>query len=120
MSILDQIKRTRLAQPGETTDLPKPADPSTAAANGASAGGSTETPAPTMPTRRPAYGVQPAFETAGTDGLECTSVVNRTLRLQAERRDAHEDLKGRIHEDLINELDPEQLAGDNSFNSPIR
>src|SRR5207237_4823737 len=54
------------------------------------------------------------------DGLEWTSAVSRTLRLQAERSEAYSGLKARIHEELIAELDPEQLAGDTSLNSPIR
>jgi pilus assembly protein CpaF len=44
----------------------------------------------------------------------------RTSRLQAQRSEAYAELKARIHEALIDELDPEQLAGDTSLNSPIR
>jgi pilus assembly protein CpaF len=36
------------------------------------------------------------------------------------RNDALNDLKARIHEQLIHELDPEQLGGDLSFTSPAR
>jgi len=122
MSILDQVKRTRIVggppasvseqQPGATS-------PARAEMPGAS---SDVNPSSMPPARLPSYGVQPAtFETAaGAESPEWTSAVNRTLRLQAERRDAHEDLKSRIHEDLIAELDPQQLAGDTSPNSPIR
>ena len=30
------------------------------------------------------------------------------------------ELKARIHEELIHELDPEQLTGDTSYSSPVR
>jgi pilus assembly protein CpaF len=36
------------------------------------------------------------------------------------RNDALNDLKARVHEQLIHELDPEQLVGDLSFTSPAR
>jgi pilus assembly protein CpaF len=44
----------------------------------------------------------------------------RTSRIQAERIEAFVELKARIHEELIHELDPEQLAGDTSLGSPVR
>ena len=36
------------------------------------------------------------------------------------RNEALTELKGRVHEDLIHELDPQQLLGDTSFTSPAR
>jgi pilus assembly protein CpaF len=51
---------------------------------------------------------------------EWTSGENRLSRIQAERLEAYAELKAKIHEDLIAELDPEQLTGDTSLNSPIR
>ncbi len=36
------------------------------------------------------------------------------------RSDALNDLKGKVHEQLIHELDPEQLVGDLSYTSPAR
>jgi pilus assembly protein CpaF len=38
----------------------------------------------------------------------------------AVRKEALTELKGRVHEDLIHELDPEQLLGDTGFSSPAR
>jgi pilus assembly protein CpaF len=38
----------------------------------------------------------------------------------AGRNEALNELKGRVHEDLIHELDPQQLLGDTSFTSPAR
>jgi pilus assembly protein CpaF len=38
----------------------------------------------------------------------------------AARNEVLSDLKGRVHEELIHELDPEQLLGDTSFTSPAR
>src|SRR5256885_6860533 len=49
-----------------------------------------------------------------------TTLFRSASRLQAERSGAYTELKARIHEDLITELDPEQLSGDTSLNSPIR
>jgi pilus assembly protein CpaF len=114
VSILDQIKRTRPAQ----TPAPAPVVEVEPTATEPSATPHAAGSAP----RLPSYGVQPAaFDaTSARENLEWTSVIDRTLRLQADRRDAHEELKSRIHEDLINELDPDQLTGDTSPNSPIR
>src|SRR6266852_8324856 len=36
------------------------------------------------------------------------------------RNEALTELKSRVHEDLIHELDPQQLLGDTSFTSPAR
>ena len=47
-------------------------------------------------------------------------LVSRTERLQAERNEAHAELKARIHETLIGELDAEQLDGDTGPHSAIR
>ncbi|MGI9148089.1 MAG: hypothetical protein ACR2IK_16305, partial [Chloroflexota bacterium] len=38
----------------------------------------------------------------------------------AARSEALAELKGRVHEELIHELDPEQLVDDVSFTSPAR
>jgi pilus assembly protein CpaF len=44
--------------------------------------------------------------------------VTRSIRVV--RNDAFNDLKARVHEQLIHELDPDQLLGDLSFTSPAR
>ena len=36
------------------------------------------------------------------------------------RPDTHAEIKARVHEELIHELDPEQLVGDTGINSPAR
>src|SRR5438105_9450292 len=122
MSILEQVKRTRIARATPSVGSREPGEGSQPTSANARADGAVDNPTPAAPLHLPSYGVQPAaFESAaGNESPEWTSAVNRTLRLQSERRDAHEDLKSRIHEDLIGELDPEQLAGDTSLNSPIR
>ena len=38
----------------------------------------------------------------------------------AVRNEAHLELKTRVHEELIHELDPAQIVGDLSFTSPAR
>ncbi|MBV9169404.1 MAG: CpaF family protein [Chloroflexi bacterium] len=45
--------------------------------------------------------------------------MSRASRVQAERSEAFIELKARIHEELIHELDPEQLTGDTSYESPV-
>src|SRR6266568_1892464 len=122
MSILDQVKRTRIVRAIPSSIRQEPDEASGPGPANARAEGPGDNLPPRAPLNIRSYGIQPAtFEaSAGTESPEWTSAVNRTLRLQAQRRDAHEDLKSRIHEDLIAELDPEQLAGDTSLNSPIR
>jgi pilus assembly protein CpaF len=123
MSILDQVKRARGNQPAAPAPSTKDTQPAPAApvapAAGAAAPSKVSSPA-TTPNHVPSYGIQPATFAHDSLNLEWTSAVDRTLRLQAERRQAHEELKSKIHEDLIGELDPEQLVGDASVNSPIR
>jgi pilus assembly protein CpaF len=46
--------------------------------------------------------------------------VDRASRLQAERIGAYLDLKTRIHEELIHELDPQQLVDADASDSPVR
>jgi pilus assembly protein CpaF len=122
MSILEQVKRPRMVRLAFPSIRGEADGASGAVAAGMPATGPADIPPPPTAVNIRSYGIQPAtFEAAaGTESPEWTSAVNRTLRLQAQRRDAHEDLKSRIHEDLIAELDPEQLAGDTSMNSPIR
>jgi pilus assembly protein CpaF len=123
MSILDQVKPHFIRRSPESGAVgPTAAGPSSPASADVPGATAPDTLPPPSPVRLPSYGIQPAtFETlASGESPEWTSSVNRTLRLQAERRDAHEDLKSRIHEDLIAELDPAQLTGDTSQNSPIR
>ena len=103
MSILDQVRRARVAHvdrpaPIEPTTTPSEAPLDEPAADPANSGppAFVESPA-----RHQSYGVQPASFAVDAQSLEWTSAVNRTLRLQAERRQAHEELKSRIHENLI-------------------
>ena len=44
----------------------------------------------------------------------------RQSRAQTARSESHIELKTRVHEELIRDLDPEQLSGDTGFSSPIR
>jgi pilus assembly protein CpaF len=122
MSILDQVKRTRLIRATLASVTEETDGASASVAVDVRAASPADILPPTRAVSIPSYGIQPAtFEAAaGSESPEWTSAVTRTLRLQAQRRDAHEDLKSRIHEDLIAELDPDQLAGDTSENSPIR
>ena len=122
MSILDQVKRTRILRATPASVGEEPVGTAAPARAETPTASPTDSPSSSPRGHLPSYGVQPAvFDAAGgPESPEWTSAVNRTLRLQAERRDAHEDLKSRIHEDLIAELDPQQLAGDTSPNSPIR
>jgi pilus assembly protein CpaF len=122
MSILDQVKRTRFARPQPDTSSEKALNAAAPTSAEVAVASPVQQPPASVATRLPSYGIQPAvFENdAGSESPEWTSSVNRSLRLQSERRDAHEDLKSRIHEELIAELDPAQLAGDTSPNSPIR
>jgi pilus assembly protein CpaF len=57
---------------------------------------------------------------AATAPASDRSVPPSRVRFQTDRVEALIELKARIHEDLIHELDPEQLAGDTSFASPVR
>jgi pilus assembly protein CpaF len=124
VSILEQVKRNRVIHVGRPAPADKPANeasqPKPSEQEAAQPIAATVAPTPAPPARHLSYGVQPVAFASDPHSLEWTSAVNRSLRLQAERREADEDLKSRIHEDLISELDPEQLAGDVSMNSPIR
>jgi len=102
MSILDQVKRAR-AELASTAPAPLPAPASPPAQD--------DDPSPVEPAAAPH---------AAHDVPEWTSGTSRLSRIQAERNEAYAELKSRIHEDLITELDPEQLTGDTSLNSPIR
>jgi pilus assembly protein CpaF len=55
-----------------------------------------------------------------TESVEWVTPPGRPSRIQAERNEAFAELKERIHEELIHELDPEQLSGDTSLGTPIR
>ena len=103
MSILQQVKRPRVPTTPLAAGVASPTDDSPADATR----GSEAAPADSLP------------RTAASEP-EWTSAVSRTVRLQAERSEAHAELKARIHEDLIEELDPDQLTGDTSLHSPIR
>jgi pilus assembly protein CpaF len=122
VSILDQVKRARVNQPSLPTRLPADPDPQPSAGpdEALQKPGPSPTPVSAGINRLPSYGIQPGTFANDHLSLEWTSAVDRTLRLQAERRQTHEELKSKIHEDLIGELDPEQLVGDTSSNSPIR
>src|SRR5437870_3927800 len=101
MSILEQMKRSRAPASLENTE----ATPVEATGALASERATASAFAPLLlPVEEP----------------EWTSGESRASRLQAERSGAYTELKARIHEDLITELDPEQLSGDTSLNSPIR
>ncbi|MBV9598759.1 MAG: CpaF family protein [Chloroflexi bacterium] len=83
--------------------------------------------AQTGPTDRAATGSppgQPVPEprpSGGPSGADMApSPATRASRVQAERSEAFLELKARIHEELIHELDPDQLTGDTSFLSPVR
>src|SRR6266566_8980690 len=102
MSILEQMKQSRVAaSPFNIQAAP-------AEATGALAADRAAVPAFAPPLMMPA------------EEPEWTSGESRASRLQVERSGAYTELKARIHEDLITELDPEQLSGDTSLNSPIR
>jgi pilus assembly protein CpaF len=69
----------------------------------------------------PAAGAAPVRTVPGPAAVDTTPApTTRTMRVQAERSEAFMELKARIHEELIHELDPEQLTGDTSFTSPVR
>jgi pilus assembly protein CpaF len=55
-----------------------------------------------------------------TSATAASLAYARAARIEAERNEAFVELKSRIHEELIQELDPEQLAGDTAFESPVR
>jgi pilus assembly protein CpaF len=96
MSILEQVKRRPVDAP-RNASVPTPA----------------ETLAPESSEQVPPPTLTPPVEAA-------PPLVSRNVRLQAERHEAYAELKARIHEALIEELDAEQLAGDTAPNSPIR
>jgi len=95
VSILDQVKR-RGGEPSRPGGAPAPAKPSI-----------EPTPAPPP--------APPISETP-----DSTAAASWSARLQAERSEAHAELKARIHEALIEELDAEQLTGQTGPNSQIR
>src|SRR5438067_5261853 len=102
MSILEQLKQSRVRAPAEAV-FQRDGPNATASIE------ATTEPEDAAP-----------GQTLFSEELEWTSSESRAARLQAERSGAYNDLKSRIHEDLIGELDPEQLSGDTSLNSPIR
>jgi pilus assembly protein CpaF len=103
MSILEQMQRSRVqpAPPGSPAPL----------------AGETVVPMPSPTTTSSTFAPP---QMSSSEEPEWTSAQSRALRLHAQRSEAYTELKARIHEDLIAELDPEQLSGDTSLNSPIR
>src|SRR5712691_9851301 len=106
MSILEQVKRPRMVRAALASIREETDGASETVLPDVPSAGPANIPPPTPALNIRSYGIQPAtFEAAaGTESPEWITAVNRTLRLQAQRRDAHEDLKSRIHEDLIGEL----------------
>src|SRR5438445_2570518 len=71
--------------------------------------------APAAPAPSPAPTPEPPAMPGPTPGVE------PPVRSRAPiRNDALIELKSRVHEELIHELDPNQLLGDLSFTSPAR
>src|SRR3954452_19622010 len=77
-----------------------------------SRGASTDNPAVTSPPPVPEPVLAPPPSNPATEASP------RAIRIV--RNDALNDLKARVHEQLIHDLDPEQLVGDLSFTSPAR
>jgi pilus assembly protein CpaF len=75
------------------------------------------TPEATQPLNGGASATQRAAAPTMSEAHASSEWASRT---QAVRTGAFTELKARIHEELIHELDPEQLAGDDSFTSPVR
>ena len=98
MSILEQVKRSQYAPP----------------AGGPSPDSVEDTEPWSVPESAPVVTPDPTSYEAEQ------AQSSRASRVQAERTEAFMELKGRIHEELIHELDPEQLSGDTSFASPMR
>src|SRR5262249_34249612 len=94
MSIFEQVKR-RAHDPATATNAPGPAEPLHSESS-------------------------PHGENGNQDVEAAPPHVSRSVRLQAERNEAYAELKDRIHEALIEELDANQLTGDTGPNSPIR
>jgi pilus assembly protein CpaF len=66
-------------------------------------------------------GLPPSGPVTNTSAAEpAPAPISRASRVQAERNEAFIELKARIHEELIHELDPEQLSGDTGYTSPVR
>src|SRR4051812_48296806 len=97
MSLLEHLRTNKapLAPPAPVV-VPAPAPPA-----------SDGTPAAAPPPPPPPPVSPPPIEPA------------RPVRGQA-RSEALNELKTRVHEELIRDLDPEQLLGDTSFTSPAR
>jgi pilus assembly protein CpaF len=72
--------------------------------------------APSPPAANPQTPAEPVLTAPGaTPAADPGARAIRTVR-----NDALNDLKARVHEQLIHDLDPEQLIGDLSFTSPAR
>src|SRR5437879_3386080 len=72
-----------------------------------------EAPAPNAPPARPTS--EPAASTPVPAQVESPARGRGIVR-----NEALSELKTRVHEELIHELDPNQLVGDLSFTSPAR
>src|SRR5207245_11309506 len=73
-------------------------------------------PRPTTPARsRPAPPPEPTVVATPPPATEAAPRLRSAVR-----NEAHLELKMRVHEELIHELDPNQLVGDLSFTSPAR
>jgi len=73
--------------------------------------------APPVPTPQPAHALaEPIL--APPPPRAAADPAPRAIRIV--RNDALNELKARVHEQLIHDLDPEQLVGDLSFTSPAR
>jgi pilus assembly protein CpaF len=98
MSLLDHLRTAKAPPPASV--LPPVAEP---APPGTSANGSAPAAEPTP---------------AASAVVEAT-LPSRVTRSPA-RNEATLELKARVHEELIREIDPEQLTGDTGFNSAVR
>src|SRR5437870_13706687 len=76
---------------------------------------SAPAPPPISPPAAPLPAIEPLVASSPSPPIETAPRGRGPVR-----NEVLVELKARVHEDLIHELDPEQLLGDTSFNSPAR
>ena len=109
MSLLEQIRTSKAASVSE------PQQPSTSESVTVSDRGSNgNAPAPGAWSPEALLSA-PVVTRPNTQPVEVQNGNSRQSRAQAARTETLIELKTRVHEELIRDLDPEQLTGDTSF-----
>jgi pilus assembly protein CpaF len=113
MSLLEQIRTSKASSVGE------PQPPTSESVTVSEPRPTASPPAPGAWSAEALLSA-PVVTRPSTQQVEVQNGNSRQSRAHAARTESLMELKTRVHEELIRDLDPEQLTGDTSFTSPVR